>query len=129
MNATANRVRLGILGASGYTGAELLRLLAKHPGVSIDAAGGRGDDAVESKGLVAQVALDPAADQIHAVEVVGCGILVHEFNEQRLHRVLFGAKAFDDRGFGGRRSHADPRRRSWGRSGAIPSILGPHRAA
>jgi N-acetyl-gamma-glutamyl-phosphate reductase len=37
MNASANRVRLGILGASGYTGAELLRLLARHPGVSIDA--------------------------------------------------------------------------------------------
>ncbi|MCC6471382.1 MAG: N-acetyl-gamma-glutamyl-phosphate reductase [Alphaproteobacteria bacterium] len=37
MNATANRVRLGILGASGYTGAELLRLLARHPGTSIDA--------------------------------------------------------------------------------------------
>jgi len=37
MNASANRVRLGILGASGYTGAELLRLLAKHPGISIDA--------------------------------------------------------------------------------------------
>jgi len=30
-----NRVRIGILGASGYTGAELLRLLARHPGVEI----------------------------------------------------------------------------------------------
>ena len=37
MNATANRVRLGILGASGYTGAELLRILARHPGVDIKA--------------------------------------------------------------------------------------------
>ena len=32
---TANKVRIGILGASGYTGAELLRLLALHPGVEI----------------------------------------------------------------------------------------------
>ncbi len=32
---TANTVRIGILGASGYTGAELLRLLALHPGVEI----------------------------------------------------------------------------------------------
>ena len=32
---TANKVRIGILGASGYTGAELLRLLAGHPGVEI----------------------------------------------------------------------------------------------
>lgn len=37
MNANGNRVRLGILGASGYTGAELLRILARHPGVDIKA--------------------------------------------------------------------------------------------
>jgi N-acetyl-gamma-glutamyl-phosphate reductase len=30
-----NKLRIGILGASGYTGAELLRLLARHPGVDI----------------------------------------------------------------------------------------------
>jgi N-acetyl-gamma-glutamyl-phosphate reductase len=33
--ATANKLRIGILGASGYTGAELLRLLALHPGIEI----------------------------------------------------------------------------------------------
>ena len=33
--AMKNRLRIGILGASGYTGAELLRLLARHPGVEI----------------------------------------------------------------------------------------------
>ena len=33
--AMKNRLRVGILGASGYTGAELLRLLARHPGVEI----------------------------------------------------------------------------------------------
>ena len=32
---TANKLRIGILGASGYTGAELLRLLAVHPGIDI----------------------------------------------------------------------------------------------
>ena len=32
---TANKLRIGILGASGYTGAELLRLLARHPGVEV----------------------------------------------------------------------------------------------
>lgn len=35
MTAAANRVRVGILGASGYTGAELLRLLAEHPAADI----------------------------------------------------------------------------------------------
>jgi N-acetyl-gamma-glutamyl-phosphate reductase len=33
--AITNKLRIGILGASGYTGAELLRLLARHPGVEI----------------------------------------------------------------------------------------------
>src|ERR1700742_2941217 len=32
---TTNKLRIGILGASGYTGAELLRLLARHPGVEL----------------------------------------------------------------------------------------------
>src|SRR5262245_7946900 len=31
MTTSSNRVRIGILGASGYTGAELIRLLAHHP--------------------------------------------------------------------------------------------------
>ena len=31
----ANRIRIGILGASGYTGAELVRLLVRHPGADL----------------------------------------------------------------------------------------------
>ena len=31
MTASSNHIRVGILGASGYTGAELIRLLAQHP--------------------------------------------------------------------------------------------------
>jgi len=38
MNATPNnKVRIAILGASGYTGAELVRLLARHPAADIRA--------------------------------------------------------------------------------------------
>src|SRR3546814_20408531 len=33
--ASTNRLRIGILGASGYTGAELVRLLARHPQIEI----------------------------------------------------------------------------------------------
>ena len=36
MTETANRIRIAILGASGYTGAELVRLLIHHPAVEID---------------------------------------------------------------------------------------------
>jgi len=32
---SGNKIRIGILGASGYTGAELVRLLARHPGAEI----------------------------------------------------------------------------------------------
>src|SRR4029453_3721884 len=31
----ADKTRVAVLGASGYTGAELLRLLIRHPGVAI----------------------------------------------------------------------------------------------
>ena len=37
MTAVSNKIRIAILGASGYTGAELLRLLARHPHVEIRA--------------------------------------------------------------------------------------------
>ena len=36
--ASDYRVRIAILGASGYTGAELLRLLAEHPHAEIGRA-------------------------------------------------------------------------------------------
>ncbi len=35
MAQTSNRTKIGILGASGYTGAELIRLLARHPAAEI----------------------------------------------------------------------------------------------
>jgi N-acetyl-gamma-glutamyl-phosphate reductase len=35
MKANANALRIGVLGASGYTGGELVRLLARHPGSEI----------------------------------------------------------------------------------------------
>ncbi|GIU98580.1 MAG: N-acetyl-gamma-glutamyl-phosphate reductase [Actinomycetota bacterium] len=37
----ANRVRVAVLGASGYTGGELLRLLGAHPGVEVTVLGAR----------------------------------------------------------------------------------------
>lgn len=37
MTRASNRIRIGILGASGYTGGELLRLLARHPNAEIRA--------------------------------------------------------------------------------------------
>jgi N-acetyl-gamma-glutamyl-phosphate reductase len=40
MNSYAESVRVGVAGATGYTGVELLRLLGRHPGVRIAAAMG-----------------------------------------------------------------------------------------
>ena len=31
----AEKIRIGVIGASGYTGADLVRLAARHPGVDI----------------------------------------------------------------------------------------------
>lgn len=38
------RIRVGIIGATGYVGAELVRLLARHPNVSLVGLSGRGRD-------------------------------------------------------------------------------------
>ena len=40
MNSYTDTVRVGVAGATGYTGVELLRLLGRHPGVRIAAAMG-----------------------------------------------------------------------------------------
>ena len=40
MNSYTETVRVGVAGATGYTGVELLRLLGRHPGVKIAAAMG-----------------------------------------------------------------------------------------
>ena len=40
MNSYAEPVRVGVAGATGYTGVELLRLLARHPGARLSAAMG-----------------------------------------------------------------------------------------
>ena len=57
------KVRVGIIGATGYVGAELIRLLARHPNVELVGLAGRGRDH------------DPVAG-IHP-HLVGTGLTVH----------------------------------------------------
>ena len=38
------RIRVGIIGATGYVGAELIRILARHPNVELVGLSGRGRD-------------------------------------------------------------------------------------
>jgi N-acetyl-gamma-glutamyl-phosphate reductase len=40
----SRRIRVGIIGATGYVGAELIRLLARHPNVELVGLAGRGRD-------------------------------------------------------------------------------------
>ena len=57
------RIRVGIIGATGYVGAELIRLLARHPNVELVGLAGRGRDH------------DPIAG-IHP-HLAGTGLTVH----------------------------------------------------
>ncbi len=41
MTANASRIRVGIIGATGYVGAELIRILARHPSVELAGLTGR----------------------------------------------------------------------------------------
>ncbi|MBU4611967.1 N-acetyl-gamma-glutamyl-phosphate reductase [Achromobacter sp. GG226] len=43
-NSTSSRIKVGIVGGTGYTGVELLRLLSQHPGVELVAITSRKED-------------------------------------------------------------------------------------
>ncbi len=82
MNASStNKIRLGILGASGYTGGELMRLLAHHPGADMrfltgDRAAGKPVAAVFPNlghlGLPDLIKMDDA--KFDDVDLVFCGL-------------------------------------------------------
>jgi N-acetyl-gamma-glutamyl-phosphate reductase len=59
----ARRIRVGIVGATGYVGAELVRLLARHPNVALVGLVGRGRDHDPIEGIHPQL--------------VGTGLTVH----------------------------------------------------
>lgn len=70
-------IKVGIVGGTGYTGVELLRLLAQHPGVEIVAITSRGDagtavsDMFPSlRGRVGLVFEDPATANLKVCDVV-----------------------------------------------------------
>src|SRR5260370_26071198 len=51
--AAAPRARIAVAGATGYTGQELLRLLSRHPSVSLTAAMSSGQTGASSRRLPA----------------------------------------------------------------------------
>ncbi len=70
-------IKVGIVGGTGYTGVELLRLLAQHPQVELTAITSRGDagtpvaDMFPSlRGRVGLKFVDPAAADLHKCDVV-----------------------------------------------------------
>ncbi len=80
MNATTNnipRIRIGVVGATGYTGVELLRLLAGHPAAELAVVTSRGDagtpvaDLFPSlRGVVDQAFAAPDPDTLGGCDVV-----------------------------------------------------------
>lgn len=70
-------IKVGIVGGTGYTGVELLRLLAVHPGVELKAITSRGDAGLpvaemfpNLRGRVALAFEDPAKADLAACDVV-----------------------------------------------------------
>ncbi|HSI24808.1 MAG TPA: N-acetyl-gamma-glutamyl-phosphate reductase [Methylotenera sp.] len=71
------KIKVGIVGGTGYTGVELLRLLALHPHVELTAITSRGDAGLpvadmfpSLRGLVNLVFTDPATANLSACDVV-----------------------------------------------------------
>ena len=96
MNATGNRARIGVLGASGYTGAELVRLLSRHPEVELrvltaerhaGAPLGRVFPHLGGLGLPDLVAMDEVVWAEQDLDVVFCA-LPHGTTQEVVARVL-----------------------------------------
>ena len=99
MSATANRARIGVLGASGYTGAELVRLLSRHPEVELrvltaERHAGQALDRVfphlGGLGLPNLVAIEDVAWADSGLDVVFCA-LPHGTTQEVVARLLDGA--------------------------------------
>jgi N-acetyl-gamma-glutamyl-phosphate reductase len=76
-NKTTDKIKVGIVGGTGYTGVELLRLLALHPQVELTAITSRGDAGLpvddmfpSLRGLVNLAFSDPATANLSACDVV-----------------------------------------------------------
>lgn len=70
-------IKVGIVGGTGYTGVELLRLLAQHPGVDITAITSRGDAGTPVSGMFPSLRKrvnlkfeDPATANLKACDLV-----------------------------------------------------------
>ena len=66
-----SRVRVGVVGATGYSGVELLRRLAQHPHVAVRAAMGSG--ASEAKRIAALKRIWDAPIELVAIRAIGIG--------------------------------------------------------
>jgi N-acetyl-gamma-glutamyl-phosphate reductase len=76
-NLTAEKLKVGIVGGTGYTGVELLRLLSVHPHVALTAITSRGDAGLavadmfpSLRGYVDLVFMDPAKANLGECDVV-----------------------------------------------------------
>jgi N-acetyl-gamma-glutamyl-phosphate reductase len=73
----SNKIKVGIVGGTGYTGVELLRLLAIHPDVELTAITSRGEAGMpvadmfpSLRGYVDLAFADPASADLNACDVV-----------------------------------------------------------
>lgn len=73
----SNKIKVGIVGGTGYTGVELLRLLAIHPDVELTAITSRGEAGMpvadmfpSLRGYVGLAFADPATANLNACDVV-----------------------------------------------------------
>ena len=100
MNSYANGVRVGVAGATGYSGVELVRLLARHPRARLTAAMGSPGSEPRRVRALARVWDDPIAPLDIDVLADGCDAVFLALPEQASaavapELVARGARVFD----------------------------------
>ncbi len=131
--AVTNRVGIGILGATGYTGAELVRLLSAHPGAELLGLSSRrqaGHPMAQAWPALAEVeqvldddVLEPSAWQARGIDVV-FSALPHGAFARRARAFLDAGMRVVDLSADFRLTSAEEYRGRYGMEHPEPSLLG-----
>lgn len=90
--AKSNRIKIGVIGASGYTGADLVRLAARHPNIEITALAAKAHAGKPMTDVFPHLGLTPLPDlaEVEQVDWGACDAAFCGLPHAAAHQVIAG---------------------------------------
>ncbi len=90
--AKSNRIKIGVIGASGYTGADLVRLAARHPNIEITALAAKAHAGKPMTDVFPHLGLTPLPDlaEVEQVDWGACDAAFCGLPHATAHQVIAG---------------------------------------